>query len=134
MADEALRYAISNERRRSWLEENAAAFSAQAASRWSGWTGRRRALELVCEGALLSPFTGVVDGHALMLALLQGEAEDRGAVVALHAPLTGGGAGAGGPEAQIGGEAPLRLSCRGIVNAAGLGACEQAWKKDPLSG
>ena len=81
--------------------------------------------ELVCAGALLSPFTGIVDSHALMLSL-QGEAEEHGAVVALHAPLTGGGSGAGGLEAEIGGEAPLRLSCRAVVNAAGLGAWDAA--------
>jgi L-2-hydroxyglutarate oxidase LhgO len=103
----------------------AAAGNGVALERLDGAQARALEPELVCAGALLSPLTGVVDSHALMLAL-QGEAEDRGAVVALHAPLTGGGSGAGGLEAEIGGEAPLRLSCRAVVNAAGLGAWEAA--------
>ena len=103
----------------------AAAGNGVALERLDGAAARALEPELVCAGALLSPLTGVVDSHALMLSL-QGEAEDHGAVVALHAPLTGGGSGAGGLEAQIGGDAPLRLSCRGIVNAAGLGAWDAA--------
>ena len=104
----------------------AAAGNGVALERLDGARARSLEPELVCAGALLSPFTGVVDSHALMLSL-QGEAEDRGAVVALHAPLTGGGSGAGGrPEAEIGGTASLRLSCRAVVNAAGLGAWEAA--------
>ena len=90
----------------------AAAGNGVALERLDGAAARALEPELVCAGALLSPFTGVVDSHALMLSL-QGEAEDHGAVVALHAPLTGGGSGAGGLEAEIGGDAPLRLSCRG---------------------
>jgi L-2-hydroxyglutarate oxidase LhgO len=103
----------------------AAAANGVALERLDGAEARALEPELVCAGALLSPFTGVVDGHALMLSL-QGEAEDHGAVVALHAPLTGGGSGAGGLEAEIGGDAPLRLSCRAVINAAGLGAWEAA--------
>ena len=45
--------------------------------------------ELRCAGALLSPSTGIIDAHALMLAL-QGEAETGGAVIALKSPLRGG--------------------------------------------
>ncbi len=72
----------------------AAAGNGVALERLDGAAARALEPELVCEGALLSPLTGVVDSHALMLSL-QGEAEDHGAVVAVHAPLTGGGAGAG---------------------------------------
>ena len=44
--------------------------------------------EVRCAGALLSPSTGVVDSHGLMLAL-QGEAEAKGASVALRTSLLG---------------------------------------------
>ena len=44
---------------------------------------------LACAGAFLSPSTGIVDSHSLMLALL-GEAEDHGAMLALSSPVIGG--------------------------------------------
>ena len=48
-----------------------------------------RALEpaLDCTAALLSPSSGIVDSHALMLSLL-GEAEDHGAMLARGTPVT----------------------------------------------
>ena len=44
---------------------------------------------VTCFGALLSPSTGIVDSHGLMLAYL-GEAEDAGAMLAVHSPVTSG--------------------------------------------
>ena len=82
--------------------------------------------ELRCVGgALLSPATGIVDSHGLMLAL-QGDAEAGGAVVALESAVeaaevvrgSGGGSGSG-IALQVGGE---RLLCERVVNAAGLHA------------
>jgi len=86
-------------------------------------TAAVRAMEpaVRCAGALLSPSTGVVDSHALMLSL-RGEAEDRGAAIAFHAPVTRGAAGDGGIRIEVGGIAPLTLRCREVVNAAGLDA------------
>jgi L-2-hydroxyglutarate oxidase LhgO len=81
--------------------------------------------ELDCVAALLSPDTGIVDSHALMLSL-QGGAEDHGAVLALNAPLAGGRIMDGRIEARIGGDAPVTLSCRTLINAAGLGAWDVA--------
>jgi L-2-hydroxyglutarate oxidase LhgO len=72
-------------------------------------------------GGFLSPSTGIVDSHALMLAL-QGDAERHGAVLALRAPVRGGRVDDAGIELDIGGEAPLALRCRLLVNAAGLWA------------
>jgi L-2-hydroxyglutarate oxidase LhgO len=50
------------------------------------WMTRAQALalepELHCVAALYSPSTGIIDSHSLMLAYL-GEAEDRGAMLAL---------------------------------------------------
>ncbi len=53
--------------------------------------------DVVAEAALLSPATGIVDSHALMLSL-QGELERAGGVVVFNSPvLAGGGAGARRP-------------------------------------
>ncbi len=81
--------------------------------------------ELDCTGALLSPATGIIDSHGLMLSLL-GEAQDHGASLAVHAPVEAAEAVPGGFVLQVGGHAPTRLRCRVLVNAAGLGACALA--------
>ena len=77
---------------------------------------------LRCAGALHSPFTGVVDTHALMLAY-RGDAEDRGAMIAFSSAVTGGDV-RDGIRLRVadadGGETPV--ACRIFVNAAGLGA------------
>jgi L-2-hydroxyglutarate oxidase LhgO len=82
-----------------------------------------RALEpaLRCTAALLSPSTGIVDSHGLMLALL-GQAEDHGAMLALCSPVLGGRLTPAGIELEVGGEQPSRLLARQVVNSAGLGA------------
>jgi L-2-hydroxyglutarate oxidase LhgO len=82
-----------------------------------------RALEpaLACAAALLSPSTGIVDSHALMLAL-RGDAEDSGAAFAFHAPLLRARAVDGGFELDVGGAEPMTLGCRLLINAAGLDA------------
>jgi L-2-hydroxyglutarate oxidase LhgO len=76
---------------------------------------------LSCEAALLSPSTGIIDSHAYMLAL-RGEAEDAGAAFAFHTPLVGGRACGDRIQLDVGGDAPMSLECRILVNAAGLGA------------
>jgi L-2-hydroxyglutarate oxidase LhgO len=82
-----------------------------------------RALEpaLNCDAALLSPSTGIIDSHAFMLAL-RGDAEDAGAAFAFHTPLERAKAAAGKIELDAGGDAPMTLQCRLLVNAAGLAA------------
>jgi L-2-hydroxyglutarate oxidase LhgO len=72
-------------------------------------------------GGFLSPSTGIVDSHGLMLALLS-DAERHGAVLALRSPVVGGRVDADGIHVDVGGAAPLALRCRTFVNAAGLGA------------
>jgi L-2-hydroxyglutarate oxidase LhgO len=81
--------------------------------------------ELRCDCALLSPSTGIVDSHALMLALL-GDAEDRGAMLALRSPLTRGRASRDGIELDIGGAEPTRVHAGCVVNAAGLPSTQVA--------
>jgi len=81
---------------------------------------RRLEPELNCVAALLSPSTGIIDSHALMLAY-QGEAEAAGAFVAFRSPvLSGRLLGNGGFELSVGGDEPTAISCRLLVNAAGL--------------
>jgi L-2-hydroxyglutarate oxidase LhgO len=74
--------------------------------------------ELNCVAALLSPSTGIIDSHALMLAY-QGEAEAAGAFVAFRAPMLGGHVRNDGFELSVGGE-PTTIRCRLLINAAGL--------------
>ncbi len=80
-----------------------------------------RALEpaLACVSALLSPSTGIIDSHGYMLALL-GEAEDHGAALALNAPFERAEARSGHYRVFVGGREPASLTCRLLVNSAGL--------------
>ncbi|WP_372526707.1 NAD(P)/FAD-dependent oxidoreductase [Piscinibacter sp.] len=82
-----------------------------------------RALEpaLVADEALLSPSTGIVDSHGLMLAL-QGDLERVGGAVVLRSPAESVQCGASMHELHVGGESPAELSARVVVNAAGLWA------------
>jgi L-2-hydroxyglutarate oxidase LhgO len=82
-----------------------------------------RAMEpaLNCDAALLSPSTGILDSHAYMLAL-RGDAEDAGAVCAFYAPLMHARVQPDGFVLEVGGDAPMTLGCRLLVNAAGLAA------------
>jgi L-2-hydroxyglutarate oxidase LhgO len=75
--------------------------------------------ELNCVAALLSPSTGIIDSHALMLAY-QGEAEEAGAFVAFRTPVLGGQVRGEGFELSVGGDEPTTLRCRCLINAAGL--------------
>jgi L-2-hydroxyglutarate oxidase LhgO len=86
-----------------------------------------RSLEpgLRATSALLSPSTGIVDSHGLMLALL-GEAEAHGAALALKSPLLGAEARGDGFLLEIGGEEPMRLEAGILINSAGLHAARVA--------
>jgi len=75
--------------------------------------------ELDCVAALLSPSTGIIDSHALMLAF-QGEAEAAGTMVVLRTPVLSGRVRADGFDLAIGGDEPTCIRCRCLVNAAGL--------------
>ncbi|MDP6805160.1 MAG: NAD(P)/FAD-dependent oxidoreductase [Rhodospirillales bacterium] len=75
--------------------------------------------------AIHSPSSGIVDSHALMLSF-QGDAESRGAVVAFMSPVTGGRVEEDRIVLAIGGREACRLSCRVVVNSAGVGAQDVA--------
>ncbi|MDS9468915.1 NAD(P)/FAD-dependent oxidoreductase [Paracoccus sp. MBLB3053] len=80
---------------------------------------------LDCVAGLLSPETGIVDSHGLMLAL-RGDAETHGADIAFHSPALSGRATDAGIELDVGGSEPIALRARSVVNAAGLSAPDLA--------
>jgi len=90
--------------------------------RWlTGEQARALEPELACVAALISPSTGIVDSHGLMLAI-QGDAEERGTAIAFRSPVEGGRIGTGGIELEVGGEQRMRIQARCVVNCAGLKA------------
>lgn len=81
---------------------------------------------LRAEAALLSPSTGVIDSHGLMLAL-QGDLNDCGGDIAFCAPVLCGTAREDGQiELRIGGAETATIVCRSVINAAGLAASRVA--------
>ena len=77
---------------------------------------------LRCSAALLSPSTGIVDSHGLMLAL-QGDTENAGGQCVFHTPLVSGRVRPqGGFDLQFGGDEEMALSCNVLVNASGIHA------------
>lgn len=77
---------------------------------------------LSCTAALLSPSTGIIDSHGLMLSY-QGEAENAGAQCVFHTPLLSGQVRTnGGFDLQFGGADAMSLSCNVLINASGLHA------------
>lgn len=76
-------------------------------------------------GALLSPSTGILDSHGLMLAY-QGDAEAAGAMLAFDAPVEVGAVTGEGIRLEVGGTAPMALLAGTVVNAAGLHASDVA--------
>jgi L-2-hydroxyglutarate oxidase LhgO len=87
----------------------------------SGADAKRMEPEIRCLAALLSPSTGIVDSHALMLSLLA-DAESKGAVLVLKSPVVGGRLQEGGVRLLVGGADPMEIEALLVVNSAGLGA------------
>lgn len=73
---------------------------------------------VVCDAAMLSPSTGIIDSHALMLSL-QGEIEAHGGYVVTNTRVAGIRRGARGFELAIDGSDD-RIACKALVNSAGL--------------
>lgn len=86
-----------------------------------GVQARRLEPNLACTAALLSPETGIVDSHALMLAL-QGDLEAHGGALAVHTPVERLVRDGAGWVAVFGGAAPGDLAVDAVVNAASFGA------------
>lgn len=86
---------------------------------------------VVCQAALLSPSSGIVDAHAL-LAALKRDAEDAGASVVTRSPILGGRCLRSGFELAVGGAEPMQTTARTFVNTAGLFAQELARRLEGL--
>ena len=107
------------------LAENARRNGVCDLSMLTGAEARRLEPALACAAALRSPSTGVVDSHGLMLAL-QGHLESHGGQVVLDTRVADARPG---PEClfvleTLSAGCSTRLTCRRLVNAAGLGASE----------
>jgi len=74
--------------------------------------------EISCVAGLYSPSTGIIDSHALMLAYL-GDAEERGAMLALKTHLLGAQVSADGFVVH---SDQMDVACNVLVNSAGLRA------------
>ena len=108
------------------------------------WLSRAEALalepQLDCQAALLSPSTGIVDSHGLMLSLL-GELEHAGGLLAVNSEVKWLSAQSGQAQSAIrlgvkeaGSDgAEIELQARQVVNAAGLGAIALAYRTQGLA-
>jgi L-2-hydroxyglutarate oxidase LhgO len=72
-----------------------------------------------CVAGFLSPSTGIIDSHALMLAY-QGDAENHGAGIVFHSPVQSGLVRDDGIVLNVGGKEPMSLLCSTVINSAGL--------------
>jgi L-2-hydroxyglutarate oxidase LhgO len=77
--------------------------------------------ELACIGALHSPETGIIDGHAYMLAL-RGDLEDAGGAIAFNTRVEGAARKGGQWQVAFGGSGGGEFAFDAVVNCAGLGA------------
>ncbi len=85
-----------------------------------GAAARAKEPALQAVAALHSPGTGIIDSHALMTAIL-GQAQAHGAQLALCSPVLGGAVQPDGTMMlHVGGDEPMLLQARTVVNAAGL--------------
>ncbi len=88
----------------------------------TGQEARRLEPALQCQAALVSPSTGIIDSHALMLAL-QGDAEHHGASCIFHTPFVQGQVLDSGLFAlEFGGAQAITLTTNCVINATGLSA------------
>jgi L-2-hydroxyglutarate oxidase LhgO len=79
--------------------------------------------EVFCAAALHVPVTGIIDTHAYLLSL-EGDVETAGAVIALQTRVVGGEVTNDGFVLDVEGAAPMQISCKTLINSAGLGAQE----------
>jgi len=91
---------------------------------------RRLEPQLKGKAALLSPSSGILDSHGFMESLfLLGK--EQGAILAVSSPAVGAEAIEGGWKVKVGGEEPTSVSCRIVINSAGLYAIELSKKVFP---
>lgn len=87
--------------------------------------------DLTGTSAILSPASGIVDVHTLMLSY-QADAEAAGATVVLRAPVLDGELTGNMAHLRIGGAEPIEIEANFLVNAAGLDAWELSVRLDGL--
>ncbi len=84
---------------------------------------RRAALtlepELECAAALYSPYTGVIDTHELMMALMA-DAQGAGASFAFRSAVESGRVTSDGLELASGGDPPFTVAAKVVILCAGL--------------
>jgi L-2-hydroxyglutarate oxidase LhgO len=77
--------------------------------------------EIRASSGLWSSETGIVDSHGLMLSLL-GELEDAGGQLVLRSPVVAAESDDHWHCLRVGGDYPLILKAKNVINAAGLAA------------
>lgn len=87
--------------------------------------------ELHCVAALFSPGTGIIDTHALMLALL-GDAQRSGATLALGTEITRATRRGKGLDIFVAQQPDTALRTRWLIDCAGLDAVALAQHVEPL--
>jgi L-2-hydroxyglutarate oxidase LhgO len=103
------------------LQEHGAANGVDDLHRLDGDEVKALEPQLNAIAGLLSPSTGIVDSHALMLAL-QGDAEAAGALLALRAPVEAIEVTDAGLRVDVGGDEPMILLATTVINCAGHAA------------
>jgi L-2-hydroxyglutarate oxidase LhgO len=88
--------------------------------------------EVDCVAAVLSPSTGIIDSHGLMLAL-RADAESRGATIVCQSPVASGVVTKEGILLRTGGDQPMEISCGAVINSAGLFAQDVARSIEGIS-
>ena len=99
----------------------------------SGAEAERLEPGLSCKAALLSPSTGIIDSHTLILTLL-GDVENAGGALALSSPVIEGRIDGDAILLSIGGAEPTTLRATLVVNSAGLYADQVARSIEGLDG
>ena len=78
---------------------------------------------LKCEMAILSPSSGIVDSHGLMDCLLR-LSQDNGTIFSAQTPFLKAEYSSNCWKVYLGGKDPTELSCKVVINAAGLHAID----------
>ncbi len=76
---------------------------------------------LRADQAILSPSTGIVDSHGLMLALL-GDINDNGGIVSFQSSFVGARSIKGGYSVTVESGEIIEITCRELINSSGLQA------------
>jgi len=78
---------------------------------------------LKCEMAILSPSSGIIDSHGLMDCLLR-LSKDNGTIFSAQTPFLKAEYDSNCWKVYLGGKDPTELSCKVVINAAGLHAID----------